>query len=83
MRLTFYSRGYDRHLQRLGDPDDDLGEGPPLCGDRDAVTPPELSKEIANGIPGATFALVKDAGHVSNADNPSAFNALLDAFLRR
>lgn len=54
-----------------------------VCGDRDAVTPPELSKEIANGIPGATFALVKDAGHVSNADNPQAFNALLDAFLRR
>jgi 3-oxoadipate enol-lactonase len=52
-----------------------------LCGERDLVTPRELSEEIARGIHGATFDIVEHAGHVSNADNPGAFNALLRRFL--
>jgi 3-oxoadipate enol-lactonase len=52
------------------------------CGERDAVAPPALSQIIASGIPGATFEVVPDAGHVANADNPGAFNAMLEAFLR-
>jgi 3-oxoadipate enol-lactonase len=51
------------------------------CGERDAVAPPALSHAIADAIPGARFEPVRDAGHVANADNPAAFNALLDAFL--
>lgn len=51
------------------------------CGDRDTLTPRELSEEIARGIPGARFAVVENAGHVSNADAPGRFNALLRAFL--
>lgn len=51
------------------------------CGERDVIAPPELSRAIADGIPGALYELVPDAGHVSNADNPTAFNALLRAFL--
>ena len=53
------------------------------CGDRDTLTPRELSEEIARGIPGARFALVENAGHVSNADAPAAFNQLLRNFLQR
>lgn len=52
-----------------------------LCGARDAVAPPELSREIADGIPGAHFALVPDAGHVANADNVPVFNQMLSDFL--
>ena len=52
-----------------------------MCGARDAIAPPELSLEIANGIPGASFALVDGAGHVANADNAAAFNEMLAAFL--
>jgi 3-oxoadipate enol-lactonase len=52
-----------------------------LCGERDVVTPRELSEEIARAIPGATFEIVEGAGHVSNADAPERFNALLRAFL--
>jgi 3-oxoadipate enol-lactonase len=52
-----------------------------LCGERDAIAPLKLSEEIAHGIPHATLAVVEDAGHVANADNPPAFNALLRSFL--
>ena len=51
------------------------------CGERDAVAPPELSREIAAAIPGARLAFVPGAGHVANADNPRAFDALLRDFL--
>lgn len=52
-------------------------------GEFDPVAPRELSEEIAAGIPSASLAEVKDAGHVANADNPAAFNALLRTFLTR
>ena len=41
-----------------------------LCGERDAIAPRPLSEEIAQGIPDATLAVVEDAGHVANADDP-------------
>lgn len=52
------------------------------CGERDAIAPPPLSQAIAEGIAGATYAVVPEAGHVANADNPAAFNAMLERFLR-
>jgi 3-oxoadipate enol-lactonase len=52
-------------------------------GEFDPVAPRELSEEIAAGIPGATLASVPAAGHVANADNPDAFNAMLREFLTR
>ncbi len=51
------------------------------CGERDAVAPPELSRDIAGAIAGARLAFVPDAGHVANADNPAAFNGLLRELL--
>lgn len=51
------------------------------CGEHDTIAPPELSRRIADGIPGARFALVPEAGHVANADNAPAFNAMLANFL--
>jgi 3-oxoadipate enol-lactonase len=51
------------------------------CGERDVIAPLERSKEIAAAIPGAHLETVPDAGHVANADNPTAFNALLERFL--
>jgi 3-oxoadipate enol-lactonase/4-carboxymuconolactone decarboxylase len=51
------------------------------CGERDVIAPPALSQIIADGISGAQYHLVPDAGHVANADNPAAFNALLREFL--
>lgn len=50
-------------------------------GERDAVAPLARAQEIASNIPGAQLAEVPAAGHVANADNPQAFNALLHSFL--
>jgi pimeloyl-ACP methyl ester carboxylesterase len=52
-------------------------------GERDPVVPLPLSEELAAGIPSAQLAAVQDAGHVANADNPAAFDALLRGFLER
>ncbi len=52
-------------------------------GEHDTVAPEPLSREIADGIPGAQFAVIPDAGHVANADNPAAFDELLRNFLQR
>jgi len=53
------------------------------AGANDAIAPPSLSQEIADGIAGATMAVIPDAGHVANADDPRAFNELLHGFLDR
>jgi 3-oxoadipate enol-lactonase len=52
-----------------------------LHGERDTIAPLELSKEIAAGIPNASFCSVEGAGHVANADNPAGFNGLVLEFL--
>ena len=41
-----------------------------LVGDGDELTPPDLSAEIAGGIPGARLVVVPGAGHLSTLDQP-------------
>jgi pimeloyl-ACP methyl ester carboxylesterase len=48
-----------------------------LVGDADVATPPELNKEIADGIPGAKFVIVPDSGHLTTLEQPEAVNAAL------
>lgn len=50
-------------------------------GEHDAVAPLARAQEIASGIRNAQLTRVPAAGHVANADNPEAFNALLRAFI--
>jgi 3-oxoadipate enol-lactonase len=52
-------------------------------GEHDAVAPRPLAREIASGVHGAQLAMIPAAGHVANADNPAAFNAVLQDFLER
>lgn len=52
-----------------------------LWGDRDDKTPRTLSEQIQATIPGAVLAVVPDAGHLSNVDNPDGFNRALHGFL--
>ena len=47
-----------------------------LCGERDEANLP-LAQALAQRAPNATLALVPDAGHVANLDNPEGFSALL------
>jgi 3-oxoadipate enol-lactonase len=50
-------------------------------GEHDLVAPLARAQEIASSIPNARLAMVAAAGHVANADNPEAFNALLRELL--
>jgi len=52
-----------------------------ICGDEDKLTPPAVSQEMANTIPGARLAILGEAGHLSNIEQPAAFNAVLREFL--
>jgi pimeloyl-ACP methyl ester carboxylesterase len=52
-----------------------------LVGDGDIATPPELNKEIADGISGARLVVVPDCGHLSTLEKPDAVNAALVEWL--
>ena len=52
-----------------------------LVGDGDELTPPELSKEICDGISGARLVVVPDCGHLSTIEKPDAVNAALTKWL--
>jgi 3-oxoadipate enol-lactonase len=52
-----------------------------LCGTEDRITPPGLSEELAEFIPGARLEPIPAAGHLANAEQPAEFNAAIDAFL--
>lgn len=48
-----------------------------VCGDADAVTPPECSRELAAAIPGARLEWLAGCGHMLTMEQPVAVNALL------
>jgi pimeloyl-ACP methyl ester carboxylesterase len=51
-----------------------------LWGDRDAKTPRHLSERIVDGLHDARLAVIPDAGHLSNLDNPDAYATAVRAF---
>ena len=53
-----------------------------LVGDSDTLTPPDLSKELADGIAGAKLAVIPECGHLSTIEQPDAVNAALIDWLR-
>ena len=54
-----------------------------LVGAEDRALPPPCSEEIAAGIPGAEYAAIEDAGHLSALEQPAAVNAAILDFLGR
>ena len=54
-----------------------------LVGDEDVLTPPELSTAMTSRLPNAELLVVPKAGHLSNLEQPEAFNAALLGFLER
>jgi 3-oxoadipate enol-lactonase len=52
-----------------------------VVGDEDRVTPPLLSEEMHQAIPGSELAVIEGAGHLSNIEQPAAFNLALARFL--
>jgi pimeloyl-ACP methyl ester carboxylesterase len=52
-----------------------------ITGELDGPTPPADGKLIAERIPGARLELIPQAGHLSNLEQPEAFNRALLSFL--
>ena len=53
-----------------------------LCGTEDKVTPPALSTALTRLIPGADYQTIERAGHLTNLEQPEAFNTFVGAFIR-
>ncbi len=52
-----------------------------VVGEDDTLTPPALSRSMAEQIPGARLSVIKNAGHLANIEQPRAFNEAVLAFL--
>ena len=52
-----------------------------LVGDEDRLTPPDVAKEIADGIAGSRYVVIPKAGHMSLLEQPEAVNAALRAWI--
>lgn len=54
-----------------------------MVGSDDVVTPPDRARQMAQAIPGAEFAVVPGAGHLSPFEMPNAANVAIRKLLRR
>lgn len=52
-----------------------------VCGLDDVVTPPEVSREMAEGIPGAELKLIDHCNHYSSMEQPEIVNSALRRWL--
>jgi 3-oxoadipate enol-lactonase len=52
-----------------------------ICGEDDPGTPPAMAREIQSNIRGAKLVLIPKAAHLSNIEQPEAFNRALADFL--
>jgi pimeloyl-ACP methyl ester carboxylesterase len=52
-----------------------------IVGELDAITPPQLSRELAALVAGARLVVIPATGHLSNEESPELFDSALAAFL--
>ena len=52
-----------------------------LCGRQDALTPLEVSEEMAAAIPGADLVIVEDCGHLATMERPEEVTATMRTWL--
>ena len=52
-----------------------------IVGALDKITPVSEACSIADQVPDGRLAIIPDAAHLSNLENPEAFNAALRSFL--
>jgi pimeloyl-ACP methyl ester carboxylesterase len=52
-----------------------------IVGDGDVLTPPDRAQEIVDGIAGARLAIIRDSGHLSTLEQPSAVTKAMMEFL--
>jgi 3-oxoadipate enol-lactonase len=53
-----------------------------VCGTEDIPTPPALSNELHAMIAGSQLAMIPNAGHLTNLEQPDAFNRLIEEFIQ-
>jgi len=53
-----------------------------IAGSDDGSTPPDLVRETAGSIVGSRFEIIRGAGHIPCVEQPEAFAALVDDFLK-
>ena len=53
-----------------------------VVGGADALTPPAVAQGLAAALPDARLATIEWAGHLSNLEQPEAFNAAVRSFLQ-
>ena len=53
-----------------------------MVGEDDALTPPSAARALAALLPAARLEIVPAAGHLSNIEDPAAFNELLGRLLQ-
>lgn len=54
-----------------------------IVGADDIAMPPSMAQTLVRHLPDAQLVVIPDAGHLSNLEQPDAFNAALDQFYRR
>ena len=54
-----------------------------IVGADDIAMPPAMAQTLARHLPDAELVVIPDAGHLSNLEQPEAFNAALDRFYER
>jgi 3-oxoadipate enol-lactonase len=52
-----------------------------IVGSEDSLTPVAEAEALRNGIPHSQLCLIKDAGHLTNLEQPAEFNSALSEFL--
>lgn len=54
-----------------------------LVGEKDTITPPEAAEKMASLSSKSHLYKIKNAGHLSNVENPNEFNEYLASFLKK
>jgi len=54
-----------------------------LVGELDSLTPPSMANKIYNLINNSSMFIIKNAGHLSNIEQPKIFNRLVINFLKK
>ena len=53
-----------------------------IAGEHDKLASPSEMRGVASRVPNACFAIVEDAGHLINLEQPEQFNRLIRQFIR-
>jgi pimeloyl-ACP methyl ester carboxylesterase len=54
-----------------------------VVGEEDKITPPAISRDLHRAIPRSELSTIPGAGHLSNIEQPDAFNRAVGGFLGR